>query len=110
MSWLGGQIRKGMNVRTYVLVGVLAGILIWMQSIDARQRAIRARALASPPGAGQPAPALPVAAGARKAMLAAVSPGWGADPFARRFSAAGEDWTARAAPRGQARGGGEARG
>src|SRR3990170_424909 len=110
MDWLRRQLRKGMNVRTYVLVGVLAGILIWMQSLDAKQKAIRTRAYAASPAAGLPAAALPAVPGARRAMLAAVSSGWGGDPFAQRFSAAGDEGTARAAQRVPARGGGETRG
>ena len=88
MDWLRDQLRKGMNVRTYALVGVLVGVFVWIQSLDSKQRAIRVTARADAAGA-PPAPAMAATAAAsgRKAVHASVSPGWGLDPFARRFSA-----------------------
>ena len=100
MDWLRHQLRRGMNIRTYVLVGVLLAVLFWIQSLDSKQKTIRAKARGAVPA---PVPAVP-ASSARRAVTASVSPGWGLDPFARRFSAAGEA-TARAAPRGPSQGG-----
>ncbi|HEY7726959.1 MAG TPA: hypothetical protein VID50_00730 [Candidatus Eisenbacteria bacterium] len=97
MEWLIRQLRQGANPRTYVLVGLLAAVLVWIHSVDERQKELRGRAQAAS------APAAAVAAvpapGARRAAFEAVGPGWGRDPFERRFSAAGDEGTARAAQR-----------
>lgn len=87
MDRLLSQLRKGMNPRTYVLVGLLIAVLLWIQSLDAREKALRARASAARAGA---VPAAAVAAvPVRRAQVDAVSPDWGEDPFARRVSVAG---------------------
>lgn len=97
MNWILRQLRKGLNPRTYVLLGLLLAVLLWIQALDARQNALRAKV-----GAGG-APAAAIAAvpatAARRAKVEAVSPGWGENPFARRFSAADDGGTARAASR-----------
>lgn len=99
MEWFLAQLRKGLNPRTYVLLGLLVAVLLWIQALDARQKALRAKAAAGPaPPAAVPAVA---ASATPRANPEAVRPGWGADPFARRFSAAGDRVTARAPRRGQ---------
>ncbi|HET9951952.1 MAG TPA: hypothetical protein VFS09_09175 [Candidatus Eisenbacteria bacterium] len=86
MQWLEKQIREGMNTRTYVLVGALLALLLWIHSLDERTRALRSRSAASG-GTSAPAPAVP-AAGPGSGRVGAVTPtppGWGDDPFDRRF-------------------------
>jgi hypothetical protein len=97
VDWVLRQLKKGMNPRTFILLGLLVAVLIWIQSLEARQKALRASgdAAAVPAAAVAAAPA----ARARRAAPDAVNPGWGEDPFARRFSAAGDEGTARAVQR-----------
>ena len=83
MDWRD-QMKKGMNPRTYVLVGFLVLVLVWIQSLDAKKKAIRA---AMPAVSIAPAPAVPLTAriGEQGAMRASATPvGWGQDPFERR--------------------------
>jgi hypothetical protein len=60
MSWLRDQARQGMNPRTYVLLGLLVAALLVAQSLGDRETRTRLR-----------------------------SPGWGNDPFRRRFGPEG---------------------
>ena len=84
MDWFRDQMKKGMNPRTYLLVGFLVAMLLWIHSLDTKARASRAKAAAITMA---PAPAVPAAAqlaehtGPRAAQTPA---GWGSDPFERR--------------------------
>jgi hypothetical protein len=84
MQWLEKQIREGMNTRTYLLVGTLVAVLLWIHSLDEKTRAIRARA-ADADGGGAPAPAALAVAPDRGMPATPTPPGWGDDPFDRRF-------------------------
>lgn len=100
MAWWREQLRLGMNPRTYVLVGLLALMLLWIQSLDRKAKGLRAQGRAATTAASAaPAPAVPVPA-ARRAVVASITPGWGGDPFARRFSASGDEGPALAPLRG----------
>jgi len=82
MQWLRKQMREGMNTRTYALVGLLLATLLWIHSVDEKTRSLRSRA------AGQgaaPAPATLATAPARGSAVTPTPPGWGGDPFDRRF-------------------------
>jgi hypothetical protein len=84
MDWFRDQMKKGMNPRTYVLVGFLVIVLVWIQSLDQKRRAIRAR---TPAVTLAPAPAAPMPAKIAAhddARASATPPGWGQDPFERR--------------------------
>ena len=84
MDWFQDQMKKGMNPRTYVLVGFLALVLLWIQSLDAKKKAIRA---SMPAVTLAPAPAMPLPAKTadQGPMRASPTPaGWGEDPFERR--------------------------
>jgi hypothetical protein len=84
MDWFRDQMKKGMNPRTYLLLGFLIAVLFWIQSLDAKQRAFRAKAAAV---TMTPAPAVPAVArlAERTGPRAAQTPvGWGSDPFERR--------------------------
>lgn len=84
MDWFRDQMKKGMNPRTYVLVGFLVMVLVWIQSLDQKRREIRAR---TPAVTLAPAPAAPMPAkiAARDDARASATPaGWGQDPFERR--------------------------
>ena len=88
------QIKKGLNLRTYVLLGFLAGVLLWIHTLDVKARALRAK---TPTVTIAPSPALPAAARLAErgdARGAPTPPGWGVDPFARRSA----DWSDRAGP------------
>jgi len=90
-----------MRPGTLILLGILVAAFLWTRS-----RGERRVAPPAPAGAGA-APAAAVAAppaAERRAEPEAVGPGWGEDPFARRFSAAGEEGTPRADRRVQAGG------
>ena len=84
MDWFRDQMKKGMNPRSYVLVGFLVLVLIWIQSLDRKQKAIRARtpAVTAAPAAAVPVPTRIPDRGEMRA--AATPPGWGEDPFERR--------------------------
>ncbi len=99
MDWLREQVKRGMNGRTYVLVAFLLVTLLWIHSLDERQRALRAKASAA--GSQAPAPAVAAAAGAKHGTSTPTEAGWGRDPFANRFGAtpAGAGTAARPAQR-----------
>ncbi len=82
MQWLRKQIREGMNTRTYALVGVLLAMLLWIYSLDEKTRALRSGSAA---GRGAPAPAMLATASERGNAVTPTPPGWGGDPFDRRF-------------------------
>jgi hypothetical protein len=87
MDWFRDQVKKGLNVRTYVLVGFLVGVLFWIHALDVKQRALRAK---NPVATLAPTvPSVPRLAegGAQAAM---TPPGWGIDPFQKRVSDADE--------------------
>src|SRR5689334_5472237 len=84
MDWFRDQMKKGMNPRTYVLVGFLVIVLVWIQSLDQKRRELRAR---MPAVTLAPAPAAPLPAKLvehDEARASATPPGWGPDPFERR--------------------------
>jgi len=101
MDWFRDQMKKGMNPRTYVLVGILVVALVWIQSLDQKRREIRAR---TPAVTLAPAPAAPMPAkvAARDdARASATPPGWGPDPFERRvFEGKESEGAARPVTRG----------
>ncbi len=92
MDWWRDQIRRGMNPRAYALVGLLVLMLLWIQSLDGRAKALRAQGRA--PASERAVPAL--APAERRALLAGLASGWGSDPFSRRFPATGDEGPARA--------------
>jgi hypothetical protein len=81
-GWIDG-LRRGWNPRATVLLAALVLTLLWVHSLDVRQRAMRARSSAA---------AVP------SAYAPAASPGdttktyapeaWGHDPFEPRFGEA----------------------
>jgi hypothetical protein len=94
MDWFRDQIKKGLNVRTYALLGFLVGVLFWIHSLDVKQRALRAK---NPAVTIAPGPSLPAAARLAErgdARGAPTPPGWGVDPFARRSA----EWNDKAGP------------
>ena len=103
MDWFRDQMKKGMNPRTYVLIGFLVVVLLWIHSLDVRQKSLRAKG--APTGS---APAAATAArdgqehrGGSEAQFAGTPAGWGRDPFERRVGDAGEEpGRARVTPRG----------
>ncbi len=102
MDWFRDQMKKGMNPRTYLLVGVLLAVLVWIHSLDVKQRALRARA-GVPASSALAAPAPARAVGTLASAPEQGTPaGWGSDPFERRVLDAGETaGKARPAPRPQ---------
>jgi len=84
MDWFRDQMKKGMNVRTYVLVGFLAATLLWIHSLDQKRREIRARipAVTIAPAPAAPLPARLAERGGKGAEQTPA--GWGRDPFERR--------------------------
>src|SRR5690349_2429054 len=105
MQWLEKQIREGMNTRTYVLVGALLAVLLWIHSVDEKTRSLRARA-ATAGAAGAPAPAVLAAASGRSGAVTPTPPGWGSDPFDRRYGLGTEPSTEPAGTAGGAATGG----
>jgi hypothetical protein len=86
MNWVVEKAKQGMNLRTYILLGLLAVTLVYVQSLDEQQKRARARARV----AGGPPPAIAVPAVATRSGTATpTEPGWGRDPFERRFEARG---------------------
>ena len=85
MDWFRDQMKRGMNPRTYVLVAFLVGVLLWIQVLDQKQKALRAK---NPAVTLAPAPAIPaVRHEERDAAHASMTPpGWGGDPFQRRLA------------------------
>ena len=87
------QMKKGLNPRTYALVGLLVAVLVWIHSLDVKRQALRAK---SPVVTVAPSPALPAAARLAErgdTRGAPTPPGWGGDPFAR-----GVNWNDKGAP------------
>ncbi|HEU4335394.1 MAG TPA: hypothetical protein VFT32_12940 [Candidatus Eisenbacteria bacterium] len=82
MERLRRGMREGMNVRTYVLAGLLVVLLIGVYSVDGRGRPPGPRPADS--GAPHAVASLPAAA-ERSAPATPTPPGWGADPFQRAF-------------------------
>jgi len=84
MDWFQDQMKKGMNPRTYVLVGFLVVALVWIQSMEAKKKAIRASmpAMTVAPAQALPAPAKLEDQGSMRASPTPL--GWGEDPFERR--------------------------
>ncbi len=85
MSWLKEQARQGMNPRTYVLLGLLGAALLYVQSLDEQEKRARERARA----AGVPPPAQLAAPVVKTGASTPTEPGWGNDPFRRRFGPGG---------------------
>src|SRR5258706_4563602 len=84
MDWFRDQMKKGLNVRTYVLVGFLVLVLVWIRSLDQKRKEIRAK-MPAVTIAQAPALALPAKADEKNEMRASATPtGWGMDPFERR--------------------------
>lgn len=95
MDWLRTQVRKGLNPRTYVLVGLLMLTLLWIQSLDAKSRLLRAKAASGSAAIAGPLPAV-LASGGRKTAPSDPTPaGWGRDPFGGRFTDGGRGVAAR---------------
>ena len=86
MSWIQNQVKQGMNGRTYALLGALAVTLLWIQSLDSQDKRARARALAAGGAVAAPSAAV-VAAVPKEGPSTPTNPGWGRDPFGRRFGA-----------------------
>ena len=102
MDWFRDQMKRGMNPRTYVLVAFLVGVLLWIQALDQKQKALRAK---NPAVTLAPAPAIPTVRPEERdpAHASMTPPGWGVDPFQRRLADVGESPgaagpVARAAP------------
>ena len=102
MDWFRDQMKKGMNPRTYTLVGFLVVVLLWIHSLDVKQRLLRAKngAISTPAAMAEPAKAHLADGKGTAASFASTPPGWGRDPFERRVMDAGEEpGKARVAPR-----------
>jgi hypothetical protein len=83
MDWFRDQVKKGLNVRTYVLLGFLVAMLFWVHSLDQKRKALRARtAVVAVAPAPLPAAARPAEHGGVHASMTPA--GWGSDPFERR--------------------------
>lgn len=86
MDWFRDQMKKGMNPRTWVLMGFLVGVLFWVHALDQKQKALRAKRPAV-----TLAPATAIASLDRRekrdtAHASMTPPGWGSDPFQRRVA------------------------
>jgi hypothetical protein len=86
MSWLREQARQGMNPRTYVLLGLLIAALVTVQSLDEQSKRARLRARGA---GGAPPPAQLAASAPKQGLSTPTEPGWGSDPFRRRFGPEG---------------------
>ncbi len=83
MDWFRDQVKKGLNVRTYVLLGFLVVMLFWIHSLDQKRKALHAQtAVVAVAPAPLPAPARPAEHGGAHASMTPA--GWGSDPFERR--------------------------
>ncbi|HEX7078185.1 MAG TPA: hypothetical protein VF363_07180 [Candidatus Eisenbacteria bacterium] len=83
MDWWREQAKRGMNGRTYVLLGLLAATLFWIQSLDEREKALRERARAA---GGPPPPSVAaIATPGKTEPSTPTAEGWGRDPFDQRF-------------------------
>lgn len=103
MDWFRDQVKKGMNPRSYALVGFLVAVLFWIHSLDVKQNALRAKngAAGSAPAAAVLAPGRAGVGKGTAASFASTPSGWGRDPFERRVMDAGEEpGKGRVAPRG----------
>jgi len=85
MDWMREQVKRGMNPRAYVLLGLLAVTLIYIQSLDDQQKRARARAHA----AGAPAQVVVAAPVVKEGPSTPTELGWGRDPFDRHFASGG---------------------
>jgi len=83
MQWWSKRIREGMNRRTYALVAVLAVVLLWVYSLDSKTRGPRDKGASM--AAAAPSVAVVPAAAPRAVAATPTPPGWGEDPFQRRF-------------------------
>jgi hypothetical protein len=86
MSWLREQARRGISPATYVLLGLLVAALVTVQSLDEQAKRARLRA---PAVAGAPPPAQLLASAPKQGLSTPTEPGWGSDPFRRRFGPEG---------------------
>jgi len=86
MQWWSKRIREGMNRRTYALVGILVVVLLWIYSLDGKTRGLRAKGASF---AAAPSVAVMPAASPRAVAATPTPPGWGEDPFHRRFRIGG---------------------
>lgn len=86
MNWVREQAKQGMNIRTYILLGLLVASLVYVQSLDQQQKASRARARAA---SVAPAAAVAAAPAPKAGPSTPTEPGWGRDPFDRRFGVGG---------------------
>jgi hypothetical protein len=84
MNWVREQAKQGMNIRTYILLGLLVASLVYVQGLDQQQKAARARAASVAPAAAVAAAPVPKAGPSTP-----TEPGWGRDPFDRRFGVGG---------------------
>lgn len=89
MDWFRDQMKRGMNPRTYVLLAFLVGVLLWIQVLDQKQKALRAK---NPAVTLAPAPAIPAVRHEERdpAHASMTPPGWGGDPFQRRVADVGD--------------------
>jgi len=88
MEWIRDQLKSALHPRTFVLLGLLVVALVWIRSLDVKQKTTRAGAAAAVPAPPPPATIVPVKSPG--AAVAATPEGWGSDPFARRSADAGE--------------------
>lgn len=82
MDWMREQVKRGMNPRAYVLLGLLAVTLIYIQSLGDQQKRARARAHA----AGSLAQVVVAAPVVKEGPSTPTELGWGRDPFDRHFA------------------------
>ena len=89
MDWFRDQMKRGMNPRTYALLAFLVGVLLWIQVLDQKQKALRAK---NPAVTLAPAPAIPAVRHEERdpAHASMTPPGWGGDPFQRRVADVGD--------------------
>jgi len=95
MDWFRDQVKKGLNPRTIVLLCFLAAVLFWIHSLDVKQRELRAKTPAVTIAASRQIPSPARLADHEDARAVATPPGWGTDPFERKFLDAKESGPAR---------------